>query len=343
MSNFAVRIAIDLEIFSLLAAQSGPVSSCSIAAATRSDPTLVYRLLRACGSINFVQQSSSDDAWSANAVTRAMAGRSMAAWHRMFWDLQVRAATHGPQALREGYQTYAVGGFLPRAFGTAATLDLYGTLQTMPALHNDFNEAMGLGVGPPEPWFRSFAVEKELFAGLDDDNASTSAPLLVDVAGGKGHDIQAFHEAFPGRGQLVLQDKAQVIGSIGPAALDSSIVVQKHDFFTRQPVRGARAYFLRRTLHNWPDSHCVRILTELRSAMRPGYSKLLIHEAILPDSGATRTQCEFDMVMMAVNGGLERSKSQWTALLMEAGFEVVKFWGKYADSEGIIEAVVSPP
>lgn len=57
---------------------------------------------------------------------------------------------------------------------------------------------------------------------------------------------------------------------------------------------------------------------------------------------ATWAQCEFDMTMMVVNGGLERSERQWAELLAEAGFEVVQFWQKYPDSEGIIEAIISP-
>lgn len=229
-------------------------------------------------------------------------------------------------------------GFTQRAFGGEP--DYFALVQSMPAANRDFNNAMALDLGVPEPWFRWFPVEERLLAGLDD----ASAPPLVDVAAGKDHDIQAFHEAFPGRGRPVLQDMAHAIDGIGgPAALDAAVVRQTHDFFGAQPVRGARAYCLRRILHDWPDGCCLRILKELRGAMRPGYSKLLIHETILPDSGATRAQCEFDLTMMVVNGGLERSERQWTELLAEAGFEVVRFWQKYPDSEGIIEAMISSP
>lgn len=43
--------------------------------------------------------------------------------------------------------------------------------------------------------------------------------------------------------------------------------------------------------------------------MAPGYSKLLIHELILPDTGAAEIQARFDLVMMTFNGGMERSKA----------------------------------
>lgn len=73
--------------------------------------------------------------------------------------------------------------------------------------------------------------------------------------------------------------------------------------------------------------------------MKPGYSKLLIHDLILPDEHPSAYQCIFDMTMMTFNGGAERSQKQWTELLQGAGFEVVKFWIEDEDADGIVEAV----
>ncbi|KGQ12391.1 Sterigmatocystin 8-O-methyltransferase [Beauveria bassiana D1-5] len=358
MSNLAVRIAIDLDLFSLLVAQSHPVSSSFIAASTHSDPTLVHRILRACSSIHLVQQESADDdndndhadSWSANAVTREMARDPMPAWHRMYWDLLLTSAMAAPSFLRDRkHQAHddPARGILQRAFHAADGTAPYDVLQSMPALHRDFNDAMAVNTGQPAPWFRLFPAEQHLLADLSSSSSSSSpaSALLVDVGGGKGHDLQAFYEAFPDSGRagaLVLQDLPPVIDSIEPGTLDPALVTQKHDIFTRQPVRGARAYFLRRVLHQWPDKYCLRILNELRNAMRPAYSRLLIYEAILPDAGAARALCELDLCVMSFSGGMERSKSQWVALLSKAGFDVVKFWQTNPNADGIVEAVVSP-
>lgn len=75
--------------------------------------------------------------------------------------------------------------------------------------------------------------------------------------------------------------------------------------------------------------------------MSPGYSKLLIHELILPDVGANEFQARYDLTMMTFNGGMERSKSQWTKLLTEAGFSCIEFF-EHFDEDGIIEAMVVP-
>ncbi len=74
--------------------------------------------------------------------------------------------------------------------------------------------------------------------------------------------------------------------------------------------------------------------------MIPGYSKLLLHELILPDQGASSFQAMLDLTMMAFNGGMERSGKQWRLLLETAGFEVVKLWIPDEDADGIVEAIV---
>jgi hypothetical protein len=92
-------------------------------------------------------------------------------------------------------------------------------------------------------------------------------------------------------------------------------------------------------LHDWPDQYCLKILKNIHAAMKPGYSRLLIHELILPDERPTAFQAIWDLTMMTFNAGAERSKSQWTQLLNEAGFDIVAFWIDDEDADGIVEAV----
>ena len=81
------------------------------------------------------------------------------------------------------------------------------------------------------------------------------------------------------------------------------------------------------------------ILKHLYDAMKPGYSKLIIRDLVLPDTGVTEHQASFDMALMAFNSGIERSTSQWRKLLEGAGFKVTGIWG-WLDKEGIVEAEV---
>ena len=93
-------------------------------------------------------------------------------------------------------------------------------------------------------------------------------------------------------------------------------------------------------LHDWSDKYCLMILKQLREAMKPGYSRLLIHDLILPDTGALEYQTRFDMTMMTFNSGMERSRSQWTKLMEDAGFKVLGLW-EHFDADGIVEVEVA--
>jgi hypothetical protein len=91
-------------------------------------------------------------------------------------------------------------------------------------------------------------------------------------------------------------------------------------------------------IHDWSELQSLKILRRVHDAMEPGYSKLLIHDLILPDHRPTALQCMYDMTMMTFNGGAERSRAQWTELLRKAGFRVVKLWVDDENADGLVEA-----
>jgi hypothetical protein len=94
-------------------------------------------------------------------------------------------------------------------------------------------------------------------------------------------------------------------------------------------------------LHDWSDDICLQILAQVKAAMKPGYSKLLIHEMLIPEQGASTFHAMLDMTMMCFNAGMERTEKQWRALLEKAGLTVVKFWHPpQVDADGIVEAVL---
>ncbi|KAM5349552.1 hypothetical protein ACJ41O_006057 [Fusarium nematophilum] len=301
----AVRIVVDLDLFNLIKDQDGPISTEQLAKLPGGEELLVSRLLRLLAAVELVHEAA-ENSWSATPLTHAMATDAIAAGHRMIWDLITSAAIKAPKYLREtGYVSPSdpKDGFLQYTHQTKH--DVFGFLGTRPELFRDFNTFMGNTMGTRKYWYDWFPVQERLVDGFD-----ASFPLLVDVGGGRGHDMQAFHAKFPKIGRLILQDLPQVIQNIRAGDLDGAIEKVEHDFFTQQPVKGARAYFLHHILHDWSDLHCLKILKQLHAAMKPGYSRLLIHDLILPDTGATAYQCIYDMTMMTFNSSLERSQSQ---------------------------------
>lgn len=51
----------------------------------------------------------------------------------------------------------------------------------------------------------------------------------------------------------------------------------------------------------------MKILDQVKKAMVPGYSKLIIHDLILPKQNCDKTSAVFDLAMMAFNAGMERT------------------------------------
>jgi len=103
---------------------------------------------------------------------------------------------------------------------------------------------------------------------------------------------------------MVLQDRPEVI-ALAHTNPRLPVEVQKvpHDFFTPQPVHGAKAYYMRLIVHDYSDAVAVDILKNVVSAMAPD-SKLLIAEAVLPErvSEAALLVTMMDMFMFSLGG-----------------------------------------
>ena len=91
-------------------------------------------------------------------------------------------------------------------------------------------------------------------------------------------------------------------------------------------------------LHDWPDDVCVKILSRVKEAMKPGYSKLLINENVIPVRGAWWEASGLDMTMMALCNSLERTELDWENLLVKrAGLKINKIFNYGRGVESLIE------
>lgn len=116
------------------------------------------------------------------------------------------------------------------AFQTKLTTFEY--MSSVPRILKDFNTFMGNTMGARKYWIDWFPVQERLLDGAKEDS-----PLLVDVGGGKGHDVLDFQSKYPQEGRrLVLQDLAAVTD--GLADLGPAVERMTYDFFTDQPVKG---------------------------------------------------------------------------------------------------------
>lgn len=168
-------------------------------------------------------------------------------------------------------------------------------------------------------------------------------PLFVDIGGGKGNDVKLFLTSHPTApaGSIVIQDRAEVLKLI-----DDPILVQEagpvqlmpHDFFSPQPVKGARTYFMHRILHDWPDDKAGQILRQVAAAMEKGYSKLLIYDILISDRKPSQAAVMADISMMRQFSAKERSRSEMIELLESSGLKLVKVWADSKTADSVVEA-----
>ncbi|KAI9645579.1 hypothetical protein NHQ30_006321 [Ciborinia camelliae] len=332
----SARVAADLNLFEHIANQDGPITVAQLSSLSGAEELLIKRILRPLSEGKFVKEVG-EETWEATPITRAMTMKGIAAGHRMMFETSMVAVIKAPKYFKEtGHKcpTDPYDGLMQYAHQTK--LQSFDYFRTMPNnVMGDFNTFMGSTMGARKYWLDWFPVAERVLEGMTGD-----ASLIVDVGGGKGHDIEAFNEMFPGRGKLILQDQPHVLEDI--KEIHPAIERVGYDFFTPQPIKNARVYFYHHILHDWSDYKCLEILQALKQAMRPGYSKLLIHELILPEQGVSAHNALFDLTMMAFNSGMERTGKQWVDLLDRAGFEVVGLWipENEPDADGIVEAVI---
>lgn len=276
------------------------------------------RILRYLASVGMVTEAG-PDSFTANALTKTLAQPGYRGGIYHFFDNCGPVFQTLPAFLAENkYQdvTDAAHTAFQKAFPTE--LPAFMWLPTQPERFGPLQQVMTVQGAVGVPWFTVFPFEREL-AGFDGQH------VLVDVGGGFGHQCAALLSAFPQlKGKLVLQDLPQALAHLPPGmAIPEGIEAVGHDFFQEQPIKGARFYYLRQVLHDWPDEKCVAILKPLLAASGP-QSQILIDEMVLPDAGVTWEAATIDLTMMASLGSRERTIKEWTTLLDQAGLKIQK-------------------
>lgn len=167
-----------------------------------------------------------------------------------------------------------------------------------------------------QQWFNIYPVQ---------DRLDGPGNVFVDVGGGSGHDVVALRREYPNlHCEMVLQDLPAVVKGV---SLPDGIKVQPHNMFDPQPVKDAKAYYMRTVLHDWPDKQALEVLSRIHEAMGKG-SILLINENVLSDTGADDVPvvAHTDFTMMLNFSSHERTEKEWIDLLQKANFKVVTVW-----------------
>jgi hypothetical protein len=147
--------------------------------------------------------------------------------------------------------------------GQHTTDSFYDWLESHPEQHSAFYGYMGALHTVTERWVDVVRFDEEIARDSHENEA-----VFVDIGGGDGSQCIEVQKAHQLGGRIILQDRAAVIEK-ATKAREAGVETMVYDFFTEQPVKGARAYFIQFVLLNWDNSDCVRILASQVPAMGP--------------------------------------------------------------------------
>ncbi|KAF3059903.1 Demethylsterigmatocystin 6-O-methyltransferase [Daldinia childiae] len=331
-----IRTCLELNVFRMLERQD-VVSAETIAKESGADEILIRRLLRILTASGYVSEKGNglygSTKWSSHLSRRTSEGMV-----KHLFDLCAPATIEAPNWFkRAGYQlpTDPAKGILQTTHGFEEPLFIWFTKPEAKEAWDNANTFFEADRGSSPSWVSWFPVKEKLLKGYNKD-----LPVLVDIGGGRGHDIVEFSERFPDvEGDLILQDQQLVLDS--PVA-DLPATVKKYpiDFFKEPPVKGARIYYMKYVLHDWQDDACLQILKNVSAAMTKGYSYLVINDMILPEEGCPLFPALWDVLIFIVLSSQERVVSQWNDLLPAAGLAVEGLYQPPGEGLGIIVATL---
>ena len=281
------------------AGQPQPVSS--LATATKTHEPSLYRVLRLLASNGIFQETTNRhfDHTPLSAVLRSDAPGSYHAGARFFHRLF--PAWNG---LHHSIQTGEPG--FNKVFG-AHVFEYVGR-------NPEWGPILDGGMSSFHGYETQAMLDAYDFSGIQ---------TLADIGGGNGSLISAVLKRYPGMNGIlfdlghVMERAKQNLQAAGVADRCSMI---EGSFFDSIPS-GADAYLMRHVIHDWTDEQCGQILDHCRNVI-PAGGRLLIVECVVPSGNDPSPAKDFDIAMMTLPGGQERTEVEFRWLLNASGFEL---------------------
>ncbi|KAI9044585.1 sterigmatocystin 8-O-methyltransferase precursor [Aspergillus affinis] len=333
----AIRMGVQLGAFKMIAgSHSQGTTSQQIARESGASVILVDQIMRVITAAGYALEKDVQT-YMPSPLTTIMADSAMEATTRVCFDVGHFCTTSAPGFFRRNNNQYP-GSAVDTPFQAGLNTDLsyFDWLCQNPEVAKDFQQWMTLKQQATPNWIDWYDLQGSILKDFRSEPADNI--LLVDIGGGEGHYLHALNDKYPDLpGRLVLQDLPQVISSIrGPPKRTE---LMPHDFFTAQPVKGARTYYMHWILHDWPEEQARVILSNIVESMEPGYSRLIINEQIIPDRDCDLPTACISVMMMVQVAAFERTEKQWRELLTSVGLKDISFHQAPGGGEGIIEAV----
>ncbi|EPE28200.1 S-adenosyl-L-methionine-dependent methyltransferase [Glarea lozoyensis ATCC 20868] len=311
-------VGVESKLFSILAADPRPWNIAELTERTGVDKNLLTQL--------------DDETYQTNNVTRALSNDDHADSLRWTRKITAQGALNFPDWLQSNKYKDPVG-MLPTAWSSAVQTDKhpYGWLAENSWALKLAQTHMNVQREGRPLFFDALDFQKR-FA----KDTTSSTVLFVDVGGSIGLQSRTLRRRFPDLpGRVILQDRPEIIQQAKADLASAKVEAEIYDIFTPQPIKGARAYYLRNIFHAWGDATCREILLNAKAGLTDG-SVILIDEIVLPERDATTQGAQLDIEVMICVGGIERTKAQWENLLNSAGLQMLELVNYDKDFEDCV-------
>ncbi|KAG8631938.1 hypothetical protein KVT40_001078 [Elsinoe batatas] len=330
MLAMALKVAKDVQLFEKwMEAGGGAKSIDELSDLVGVKATLLRRLFMHLVATNVVDQVD-DKSFVPSVFAKSVIEPTLFCWVDYMYEFTLPTMAAAPSFLKKNdYQEPrdSKNGIWQHAYDSPGRT-IFDHCRENPDVGHMFNTCMTGWGGFRPGWLDFFPSETLLVEGND--------PVLVDVGGNVGHDLELFNKKHPGyASRLVIEDLPEVVAR---AKCDDAITRVAHDFFTPQPIKGARAYYLKTILHDWSDQHATEILRNLKPGLKAGFSRVLINDVVIPTREPDWKATGEDLAVMCIVGSVERTADQWVKVVEDAGLRLVKIWTAPKALEGIIEA-----
>lgn len=299
----AVGVFAKLGVADLL--ESGPKTAEELARATDTHAPSLFRVLRALASAGIVK-AESEGRFALTPLSQTL-------------------VTNAPGSLRWfvtselGQEHYPAWGNLMHsvktgeiAFDDFFGMDIWQYFKKNPEDGALFNDSMS-GV--------TAAANEAILSVYD----FSQFKKLIDIGGGHGGLITSILKKNPNlKGMLF--DAPQVIEGARPR-LEAAGVADRCEtvagnFFEAVPA-GGDAYMMKWIIHDWDDEKALTILRHIRSQI-PSNGRLIVVETVVPETDEPHFSKFFDLNMLVITGGKERTAAEFAELFAAAGFKLLR-------------------
>jgi ubiquinone/menaquinone biosynthesis C-methylase UbiE len=164
---------------------------------------------------------------------------------------------------------------------------------------------------------------------------------VVDVGGGNGALLSAVLAAYPDRrGTLFDMGEAVAAARRGEGGPLPGVDFVAGDVFTTPAPTGGDLYLIRHLMHDYDDADCVRILGNVRRAMKSD-ARVLVLEAPLPSDDSPGPGRWLDLQVMVLCGGRERTVEEYAALFAKVGLRLNRTIATQHPAMTVVEAVAA--